>query len=266
MNDKRMPFLLTTSWDDGHPLDLRVAELLVGHGIAGTFYISRFGPRAVISPRDMRELGEKFEIGGHTLDHQPIERLSHAELSAQLSGSRAWIEQITGRSCRAFCFPGGKFRERQLPFVRRAGYQVARTVELLSTASPRWVEGLWLIPTTVQVFPHGPLVYARNALKRFSFSSTHLPRKSVFSRDWVALATELFHRTRERGGIFHLWGHSWEIEEQDQWKNLERFLRNIVACRDEWKSITNGELSGLPSRMVPIEAPSARAVVPEQME
>ena len=30
---------ITTSWDDGHPLDLRVAELLAKYGLQGTFYV-----------------------------------------------------------------------------------------------------------------------------------------------------------------------------------------------------------------------------------
>ncbi|MGB2593196.1 MAG: polysaccharide deacetylase family protein [Candidatus Acidiferrum sp.] len=266
MNDAQRPLLLTTSWDDGHPQDLRVAELLAKHGIAGTFYISRSGPRTVMSAPEIHELGETFEIGGHTLEHVSIERLSDAEAIAQLSGSRAWIEQLTGRSCRSFCFPGGKFRRRQLPFVRNAGYQVARTVELLSTANPQWADGVCLVPTTVQVFPHGPLCYAKNVLKRFSFSTAHWPRKSLFGGDWVPLATDLFLRTRERGGIFHLWGHSWEIEECREWRNLERFLETIGSCRDEWKSITNGELSELPLRPVPFESAAAPAAVPERVE
>lgn len=266
MNDAQQPFLLTTSWDDGHPLDLRIAELLAKHGIAGTFYISRSGPRTVMDALEIRELSGKFEIGGHTLEHVSIERLSDEELAAQLSGSRVWVEQLTGRGCRSFCFPGGKFHRRQLPFVRNAGYQVARTVELLSTANPQWADGLCVVPTTVQAFPHGPMAYAKNALKRFSFSTAHWPRKSLFSRDWVALAANLFVRTRERGGIFHLWGHSWEIEEYGQWKNLERFLETMSSCRDEWKSITNGELSEPPLRPVLVETASAPATFPERVE
>ena len=31
--------IVTTSWDDGHPLDLRVVDLLARYGIKGTFYV-----------------------------------------------------------------------------------------------------------------------------------------------------------------------------------------------------------------------------------
>jgi len=31
---------VTTSWDDGHELDLRLASELAAHGMAGTFYVA----------------------------------------------------------------------------------------------------------------------------------------------------------------------------------------------------------------------------------
>ena len=34
-----MDILITTSWDDGHPLDLRLAELLHKYDVPATFYI-----------------------------------------------------------------------------------------------------------------------------------------------------------------------------------------------------------------------------------
>src|SRR5688500_11915407 len=35
----RKAAIVTTSWDDGHPLDIRLAEMLARHGVAGTFYV-----------------------------------------------------------------------------------------------------------------------------------------------------------------------------------------------------------------------------------
>ncbi|MGH9743960.1 MAG: polysaccharide deacetylase family protein [Candidatus Acidiferrum sp.] len=245
MNKTQQTFLVTTSWDDGHPLDLRVAELLSRYGLAGTFYIPRSSQKAVMHPSQIRELAEHFEIGGHTLDHIPIDGLSDSAARAQIAGSRGWVEQLTGKSCSVFCFPGGKFRKRQLPFVQEAGYQAARTVELLSMAQPRRIQGLWMIPTTVQAFPHGVEAYARNALKRFPASSAYWRCRWKLSRNWAALANDFFLHGMERGGVFHLWGHSWEIEEQEQWENLEAFLRIVSSYRANWKAVSNGGLCGL---------------------
>jgi len=242
MNHAERNCLMTTSWDDGHPLDLRVAGLLAKYGLAGTFYVPRSSQKRMMDRSQIRELSQSFEIGAHTLEHVRIDRLSDAEATTQLSGSREWVEELTGKSCRVFCFPGGKFRNRQLQLVRQAGYEAARTVEFLSTANPRRIDGLCVIPTTVQVFPHSPYAYAKNVLKRFSSPILHRPPTSLLSRDWAALARDLFLQTMESGGVFHLWGHSWEIEEHDQWENLEQFLMTTRPWCEQLKGVTNSEL------------------------
>src|SRR5262249_26496051 len=58
---------ITTSWDDGHPLDLRVADLLARHGLRGTFYVPRTAENPTMTARQVRELSGTFEVGGHTL-------------------------------------------------------------------------------------------------------------------------------------------------------------------------------------------------------
>jgi hypothetical protein len=44
------------------------------------------------------------------------------------------------------------------------------------------------------------------------------------------------------GGVFHLWGHSWEIEEKGQWENLEAVLKTMSSWREKWQGVTNSEL------------------------
>jgi glycosyltransferase involved in cell wall biosynthesis/peptidoglycan/xylan/chitin deacetylase (PgdA/CDA1 family) len=234
--------LMTTSWDDGHPLDFRVAELLEKHGLAGTFYVPRRSQRAVMHPQRVRELGRTFEIGAHTLEHVRIDRLADEAASAQLSGSRQWVEEITGKGCKVFCFPGGRFKKRQLRLVREAGFRAARTVELLSIAEPRQIDGLCVIPTTIQAFPHGTCAYVKNALLRFSRASYFALLSASKSGDWVAQATEMLSRTIERGGVFHLWGHSWEIEQEGQWQQLESFLSLATTRLSSLRCVTNSEL------------------------
>ncbi len=46
---------ITTSWDDGHPLDFRVAELLSKYGLRGTFYIPMIAENHILHPDDSRE-------------------------------------------------------------------------------------------------------------------------------------------------------------------------------------------------------------------
>lgn len=234
--------LVTTSWDDGHPLDLRIADLLGTYGLTGTFYIPRDVDWQTVTAGEIREIASRFEVGAHTLNHIPLNRAPDDEALHQLSGSRKWIEDVTGKPCRVFCFPAGKYRREQLALVRRAGYLAARTIELLSTDLPRRVEGLALIPTTVQAYPHSPLVYAKNALKRRSLINLFRARALSSRSDWHKLASKLLERALRHGGVFHLWGHSREIEQEHQWNRLEKLLATIASYGDKVTSMTNSEL------------------------
>jgi peptidoglycan-N-acetylglucosamine deacetylase len=233
---------LSTSWDDGHPLDLRIAELLTKHGLTGTFYVPRSSQTPVMNSGQIQELSRAFEIGAHTLDHVRIDRAPDAEARRQIFGARQWVEQITGQGCEVFCFPQGKFKARHLRFVRDAGFRAARTVELLSIAEPRSADGLQMIPTTVQAFPHRFSVYAKNAAKRLAATPFLNLAPAASSKNWVALAKKMLCRVIERGGVFHLWGHSWEIEEQQQWEELEELMQAMSLCRERCTVVTNAEL------------------------
>jgi hypothetical protein len=58
---------LTTSWDDGHPLDFRVADLLSKYGLTGTFYIPRQCQTPTMSEEQVRELATSFGPISYTL-------------------------------------------------------------------------------------------------------------------------------------------------------------------------------------------------------
>jgi peptidoglycan-N-acetylglucosamine deacetylase len=214
-------FILTTSWDDGDPMDLRVADYLVKYELPGTFYVPRHNGSRVLSERQLTNLSQAFEVGSHTVNHVDLTSVPDGVANIEISESKVWIESVIGKPCRSFCFPMGRFRTRHVEMARDAGFLTARTVELFSLARPRRSNGIAIVPTTVQAFPHSKLSYCKNLARRFRVKS--LP--SIFSlsvtTNWVGAAISILDFARERGGIFHLWGHSREIDEYDQWKNLE---------------------------------------------
>jgi peptidoglycan/xylan/chitin deacetylase (PgdA/CDA1 family) len=234
---------LTTSWDDGHPLDFRIAEMLERYGLAGTFYVPRQAETEVMSTAQVQELSKHFEIGAHTLDHVRLHDIPEAEARRQMSSSRAWVEEITGKPCEVFCFPGGKFRRNQLPLVRECGFVAARTVEMMSLAGPKTRQGVALLATTIQAHPHSLLTYMRNVVRRWQTKNLWLLRFHHGAKHWASTAIALLNCARREGGVFHLWGHSWEIEETGQWGALERVLAAMGECKQEARCLTNGELS-----------------------
>src|SRR5215210_7741522 len=102
---------------DGRPLD--VPEL-VGE--------ARDHPRelATMTWDQLREISSQgIEVGSHSLKHDHLTQLSDAELVADLSESRAWLEEELGRPCRFLAYPYGDADARVHRAARAAGYQAA---------------------------------------------------------------------------------------------------------------------------------------------
>lgn len=237
-----MAAFLTTSWDDGHPLDLRVAELLADCRLPGTFYVPRTAGSGTMSAAQLAGLGQHFEIGGHTLDHCYLTRVDDAEAIRQIVDARSWIQDTTGKPCTMFCPPAGKYAGRHERMIRDAGYVGLRSVELLSTEPPRRRDDLVIMGTTLQVYAHGPLDYAKNTLKRGAWANLLRYIRHGCPVDWEQLAEVLMRDVLSSGGVFHLWGHSWEIERTGQWPRLQQVLKRISALFDSSARLSNGEL------------------------
>jgi peptidoglycan/xylan/chitin deacetylase (PgdA/CDA1 family) len=52
-----------------------------------------------------------------------------AEAAAEIEGSKADAERLTGRPCTAFAYPNGRYGAREVDLVKRAGFDSARTIE-----------------------------------------------------------------------------------------------------------------------------------------
>jgi hypothetical protein len=256
---------LTTSWDDGHPLDFKIADLLSRYGLTGTFYIPQNAPTGAMSPTQIRDLGSAFEIGSHTINHVFLDGASNEQARHEIFNSKAWMEDLLGRPCPMFCPPGGKFSGRDIDLIRQAGYSALRSVELLSIDLPRDLGGgLQLLPTTVHAFPQPLHAYLKNAIKRRRLGNLWWYILHGKSMQWMRLAEGLVRHVAENGGVFHLWGHSWELQEKRQWERLETVLRVMGQYTDSAPCLTNGDLvvSASPLRAGEIATYSRRAAVP----
>jgi peptidoglycan/xylan/chitin deacetylase (PgdA/CDA1 family) len=234
--------IVTTSWDDGDPLDLRVAELLRMRGLVGTFYVPITGylGRRTIQAQDMRDMiRDGFEIGAHSYSHRSLYGLESFELEREVRHCRTRLEEAIGQPVSMFCYPNGRYDQATLAFVKKSGYAGARTTRMLCTHAG---ENRFEIPTTVQAFPHAPLTYVKNALKGHNFGSIAKLSRSLHSTTgWIDFGMRTFDYVLERGGVWHLYGHSWELEDFRLWDGL-RTLLDYVAHRNGVEYRTNGEL------------------------
>jgi peptidoglycan/xylan/chitin deacetylase (PgdA/CDA1 family) len=224
-----MTAVFTCSIDDGHPSDLRMAALLSKHGLRATFYIplkNREGP-PVMSADQIREVGQGFEIGSHTLDHCYLNSVGMKEAKLQIDGGKSMLEYIIERPVTGFCYPGGKFNRQHLDLVRGAGFQYARTTaNLCLDRGPCPFE----VPTTIQFYPHTRNVYLRNFLQFGNWNKRAGAMKVAWNADnWLERIYLLFDHACGKGGAFHLWAHSHEIDQLELWQDLDDFFGYVAS-------------------------------------
>jgi peptidoglycan-N-acetylglucosamine deacetylase len=232
---------VTTSWDDGDVLDIKVAKLLDRSSLKGTFYVPRdyWGER--LSDDQIREISQSHEIGAHSLTHADLPKLSAEKMHEEISGSKEWIENITGKHTDMFCYPRGRYTQETISTVREAGFKGARTTELFSLM----VRDSFEMATTIQVYPmpfkmERPRSIFEPLQQRYSgFHSLGVPL--IAMRSWETAARSAFDQALRKGGVFHLWGHSWEVERYGMWHSLENVF-SYMSGREECRYVTNGEL------------------------
>lgn len=228
---------VTTSWDDGDFADLELAELLREKGILGTFYVPLMYRERPLSHSDLRTLAaEGFEIGGHGCTHKLLWRLPPEEVSQEVKPCKKVLEDILGRHVEMFCYPAGRYDANTIRILEEAGYRGARTVRMLATQS---TFKPFAMPTTLQVYPHAPLTYLKNIARAGSFESFRsclgeMPRLG----SWIELGKSLFDAVLKNGGVWHLYGHSWEIEKLGLWGGLRELL-DYVCRRDGVRYVPN---------------------------
>lgn len=221
--------ILLSSWDDGHPADLRVAELMDKNGLNGTFFvpIRNCEGLPVLSSGALRELGQRFEIGGHTIDHVYLNQVTEAEVNRQVSEGKRGLEEILGSNVNGFCYPGGCVTSSVIASVRRAGFTYGRTIENLRFDT---MDDPFKMPTTMQFYPHTKFTYISNYCRYGHYVRRFAAMKiAVKSSDYLCRLRELALECARCDGVFHFWGHSWEIEELSAWYNLDEFLAFVSS-------------------------------------
>ena len=95
----------------------RVTDLVTAEGEA---------PREHMSADDVREMSAAgIEFGSHSMNHKLFDRTEPAEIEAEVTESKKYIEDLVQKDCRVFAYPSGFFTEFAKDAIRRAGYSAA---------------------------------------------------------------------------------------------------------------------------------------------
>ena len=231
-----MKTLVTTSWDDGHKLDLKLARLLQKYNLAATFYISpqdrEFPQKDLLTKKDIKDLSKYFEVGAHTLTHPHLSKLSASQAKQEILHSKKYLETVIHKKVTSFCYPYGDYSDETVQIIKQCGFTLARTVNRFSFSKGN---SRFELPTTVHAFNH-----VTDIIKIAKFSEFSL-KKMITYTNWEALAKDLFLRSLHTNGIFHLWGHSWEIEKHKSWGKLEEVFA-FIANRKNINYVTNAKI------------------------
>ncbi|MDD3897135.1 MAG: polysaccharide deacetylase family protein [Candidatus Peribacteraceae bacterium] len=241
--------LFTTSWDDGYALDLKLASLLDRYRCKGTFYVcpALQNSRQMLSEEEIRALAVRHEIGAHSLTHPKLTLVSQDAARREISGSKEWVERVTGRPCTMFCYPKGRWNDSVRALVQEAGFLGARSTQAwkFSATDP------FTLPMSMQVMPFPVRGSFRPLWKflldpfcafRIHWSALNALGIPLIARSsWLRLAIACFeHAKNSDAQFFHLYGHSHELERFHLWEPLEAFLAYVA--QSNVRCVTNGEL------------------------
>lgn len=198
------------SFDDGTIDDLRAAELLDKYDQYGIFYFTVMPHthnekkgRPSLSPKDRRDIAKRFEIGSHTCTHPLLTRIEPRKAKQEIEDSKYMLEQEFDINITSFAYPRGYANPEIQTAVKDAGYSNARST-LVGYIHPS--ENPFFTQTTVHM----------------------ADRKEYGGHKWLDYATNLLEEAiKTPESVYHVWGHSYEITEQDGWHDFEELLKRV---------------------------------------
>jgi len=90
--------------------------------------------------------------------------------------------------------------------------------------------------TTIHAYKHFHDVFKKAKFSHWS------PIEFNKNMDWEYLAKKMFDHVLEQGGVYHLWGHSWLIDQHKDWDKLDR----VLAYISDKKAVKYAENKELP--------------------
>jgi hypothetical protein len=209
---------VTTSWDDGTIYDRRLVQILNQHGIKATWNLNsgklgltadETGWKSYVSASEVKDLYTGHEVACHTTNHPVLYRLPEDAVFSEVIEDRRNLERLVAYPVRGLALPfGGPYNARMMAVLQAAGFLYVRVIKEQMT---------------------------------FELPDNFLEWSVTCHHNADVL--KLWRRFRSRGPnkLFHLWGHSYEFEEDGNWERIETFAKLVVADDDVWHA-TNMEV------------------------
>ncbi len=208
---------VTFSYDDGVAQDKRLIALFNQYGLKGTFNLNSelFGRGNRIPAHEIWETYAGHEIAVHTLTHPTLTHCSEAEIIRQVAQDRANLSEIAGYEVVGMAYPGGgvNYNHDVAEIIRRnTAIQYARTTVCSVNCD------------------------LQSNLLEFLPSTKHTDFYELFT-----VAHKFLELQPTEPKLFYIWGHSYELDFEDNWERFENFCK-LIANRDDIFYGTNREV------------------------
>lgn len=86
--------------------------------------------RQALNLEEMALMKDAIHFESHTRFHPILTTCEEEECRLEICESKKEVEALIGTECRHFSFPNGDYTEREIEYVRDAGYKSSRTIDL----------------------------------------------------------------------------------------------------------------------------------------
>ncbi len=224
-----------TSWDDTSELDMNIINLLDKYNLKGTFFVITSWIDKKISKKNILDISTIHEIGAHTLNHVNLTQVNDNTAKKEIEGSKYILENILNKEVTAFAYPKGKYDSIHKEIVKNSGYLCSRTTKPFYFST---VFDPFEMNVTLWSYPHA-YKDIKAFFRLYNFNNKYTFRPYII-KQWNILGKEIFDIMIKKGGIFHIFGHSWQIDEKNDWDKLEDLFEH-VAYRKNVKYLTISE-------------------------
>jgi len=203
---------IITSWDDGCNHDVRLSQLLEKYNLPAIFYIPSkwidYGYMKGYVPLtedQLLDISSKFEIGAHGRTHALLTKISLDAAEIEIVRGKEEMEDFIDKDITSFCYPRG-YANDPIKNIVRKHFDTARNTLVGSIEEDE--DPIWQ-STSVHVCAD---------------------RDKYLGDNWLDYGLKLLKQAKRRkDSVFHIWGHSWEIDHKDGWRGLELLFAEATS-------------------------------------
>ena len=213
--------ILTFSFDDGITQDERFTNILNKYGLKCTFnlnsellgkdgYLMIQGKKinhTKIAPELIKDIYKGHEVASHTLTHPNLTTLSPEEVVRQVEDDRRKLSDLVGYEVQGFAYPCGGINSNRV------------VADIIKNKTP--------------------VKYARTIVHSYNFDV----QKDLFlfkptasltknKEKLLELCDEFLNSNSDKLQLFYIWGHSYELDVEDDWEFFEEVCRKLAGRED----------------------------------